>query len=512
MKTVSLLGVGLMGGSIGLALRARGVPLRIQAYARRERTRGQTLARGMADAVFDDPSAAVADADLVVLCVPVCAIPDLLKQAVPGLKPGAVVTDVGSTKGWLADRCREALEGTGALFIGSHPMCGSEKSGLDAADGDLYQGAACLVCSDEESRSEAWRVTQFWSRLGARVVEMPAERHDQLAALTSHVPHLAASALVLTLEGDPDDFKALIGSGFRDTTRLASGSSELWRDIVKSNPAPVLEGLRSLQGRLAELADAVERRDFDAVEAFLAGAADARDDLLRESPAGAAPRANGVIAIDGPSASGKSTVAKAVAAQLGALYVDSGAMYRGMAWKVLKAGADPEAESEVLEAMREATWSFEVAEGAVRFSIDGEDPGEEIRGEAVRENVSYVARIPEVRRFVVDRIRGMRAMGPLVVEGRDIGSVVFPESPNKFYLDADPAERARRRNAELLATESGTSVEAVRESLRKRDHLDSTRKTAPLQVSDGARVVDTTHLTLDEVVEQIVGLVRASSS
>jgi cytidylate kinase len=127
----------------------------------------------------------------------------------------------------------------------------------------------------------------------------------------------------------------------------------------------------------------------------------------------------------------------------------------------------------------------------------------------VRETVSYVARIPEVRRFIVEAIRGMRALGPLVVEGRDIGSVIFPESPNKFYLDADPVERARRRNAELSATESDTSVEAVQESLRKRDHLDSTRKTAPLQIAEGARVVDTTHLTLDEVVDRIVEMVGA---
>jgi cytidylate kinase len=144
----------------------------------------------------------------------------------------------------------------------------------------------------------------------------------------------------------------------------------------------------------------------------------------------------------------------------------------------------------------------------VGFVIDGSDPGEEIRGPAVRDNVSYVARIPEVREFVNDRIRATQFLGPLVVEGRDIGSVVFPESPFKFYLDADPAERARRRNEELMATESDTSIEAVQENLQKRDQLDSSRKTAPLQVAEGAQVLDTTHLTLDEVVDRVVSAVR----
>jgi cytidylate kinase len=505
MKTVALLGVGLMGGSIGLALRKRSPGLRVHAYARREETRSQTLEKGIADAVFDDPAKAVAGADLVIACVPVCSIPDVLKAALSGLKAEAVVTDVGSTKAWLTAACREALKGSDAIFVGSHPMCGSEKTGLDVADADLYQGATCVVCSDEENREDVWQVTRFWSGIGARVVEMSAERHDELAARTSHVPHLAASALVLSLTDSDEDVKALIGPGFRDTTRVASGCPGIWRDIVCTNRESVLAGLGELQKQLAELSECIERGDDAGVEDFLAKGVSKRKSVC---VAPVVESSENVIAIDGPSASGKSTVSKSVAKRVAALYVDSGAMYRGMTWKVLRAGGDPENEAEVLEIMRQSTWEFPVVDRAVKFTIDGEDPGEEIRGEAVRENVSYVARIPEVRRFIVDQIRSMRRLGPLVVEGRDIGSVIFQDSPHKFYLDADPVERARRRNQELVATESGTSVEAVQESLRKRDHLDSTRKTAPLQVADGAKVVDTTYLTLEQVVDQIVKQVR----
>lgn len=414
---------------------------------------------------------------------------------------------MGSTKQWLGEECGRILRDTDAVFVGSHPMCGSEKTGIGAADAKLYHDAVCVVCADAETRDKVWLVSQFWTRLGCRVVEMPAAEHDELAARGSHLPHVAASALVLSVFKQPERLRALIGPGFRDTTRVAAGSPALWRDIVGTNLKPVARGLRALQQQIGDFADAVESMNLNRVEALLGGAADARE-LLCGTPetggASSSPAAVDVIAIDGPSASGKSTVSRQVAARIGALYVDSGAMYRGMTWKVLREKADPEDEDAVRAVMERGEWTFPVVDGAVRFAIDGEDPGEEIRGEAVRETVSLVARIPEVRRFIVQSIRDMRSLGALVVEGRDIGSVVFPETPHKFYLDADPAERARRRNAELLATESGTSVEAVHESLRKRDHLDSTRKTAPLQVADGAHIVDTTPLTLDEVVDRIV--------
>ncbi len=509
MKTVTLLGVGLMGGSIGLALKARKIPLEIHAYARRQKTRDDALAAGIADAVFDDPADAVRDADLVIVCVPVCAIPDLIRLAKPGLKAGAVVTDVGSTKEWLGVSCKEILAGTGATFVGSHPMCGSEKTGLEVSDPELYQDAVCVVCADADSRGDVWKVSKFWTRIGAKVLEMPADRHDRIAAVTSHVPHLAATALSLTCQPSPEDHIPLIGPGFRDTTRIAEGDPGMWRDIVKTNSKAVATGLRELQAQLSKLLASIESEAFDDVENYLAEGASLRKSMC--SDAVTPPQANGVIAIDGPSASGKSTVAKSVAKKMGSLYVDSGAMYRGMTWKVLQAGVEPEDEAAVKEILDQAQWDFHVNNSAIGFSIDGEDPGEAIRGEAVRENVSYVARIPEVRRFIVDQIRSMRAMGPLVVEGRDIGSVIFPESPNKFYLDADPVERARRRNAELEVTEGNTSVEAVQESLAKRDHLDSTRKTAPLQVAEGAKVVDTTYLTLDEVVDQIVELIQSQA-
>ena len=210
-----------------------------------------------------------------------------------------------------------------------------------------------------------------------------------------------------------------------------------------------------------------------------------------------------VIAIDGPSASGKSTVSKKLAQVMGYLYVDSGALYRGMTWKMLQENVDIHDTEVVIAKMDEIQWDFFIKDGSVWFSIDGTDPGQEIRGEAVRENVAIIATIPEVRAFIGEQLRNMRHFGNIVMEGRDIGSVVFRDSPYKFYIDADPQERARRRCKDIVQLEGQSNVEEVFNSLKRRDEIDSSRKTAPLQIVDGARVLDTTGMTIDEVVECI---------
>ncbi|NNJ71488.1 MAG: (d)CMP kinase [Kiritimatiellales bacterium] len=217
------------------------------------------------------------------------------------------------------------------------------------------------------------------------------------------------------------------------------------------------------------------------------------------------------IAVDGPSASGKSSVSKGVAAELGFIYVDSGALYRGVTWQAIRKGADPQDAKAVVDAMHAADWHFFVQDGAAIFSIDGDVPVQELREKDVREAVADVAVIPEVRTFVVESLRTLKNFGSLVMEGRDIGSVVFPDSPYKFYLDADPEERAMRRYRELVAAGEDEKAHEVMESLKKRDQIDSTRKTDPLVVAPGAHKIDSTSMTLDEVIETIVGAVKGNS-
>jgi len=211
-----------------------------------------------------------------------------------------------------------------------------------------------------------------------------------------------------------------------------------------------------------------------------------------------------VIAIDGPSASGKSTVARKVAAALGWLYVDSGALYRAVAWQMLQQGVDPGAVDAVAARVADLEAHFLVEDGAVVFEMGGERPGEALRREAVNLAVSPVAANAVVREQVTAWLREMLALGPLVMEGRDIGSVVFPTAAFKFYLDASPAERARRRHAE---TDENLSVDDVGASLQRRDLIDSRRMTAPLTVAQDAEIVDSTGLTIDAVVDRILARV-----
>ncbi len=217
-----------------------------------------------------------------------------------------------------------------------------------------------------------------------------------------------------------------------------------------------------------------------------------------------------IVSIDGPSASGKSTVAKRVARELGFFYVDSGSLYRGITWKTLNDGSAAANAGVVAVALAESGIEFTSDNDAVCFTIDGVDPGAELRSEAVRENVSEVAAIPEVRTAVLEWLRAMPAIGNLVVEGRDIGSAVFPDIELKFYLDASPEERARRRHADIVGRNEQVDLASVQDSLGRRDRSDSGRKMAPLKIPDGAIVVDTTGMSIDQVVAAIVARARES--
>ncbi|HAS82940.1 MAG TPA: (d)CMP kinase [Verrucomicrobia bacterium] len=214
---------------------------------------------------------------------------------------------------------------------------------------------------------------------------------------------------------------------------------------------------------------------------------------------------NSVIAIDGPAASGKSTVSRCVAAALGALYVDSGALYRAIAWKTLEVGADPQDGERVAALAGAVDMRFFVDGPAVGFSLDGRQLAAELRTERVNQAVSAVAANPAVRQQVTGWLRDMRSLGRLVMEGRDIGTAVFPTATFKFYLDASPEVRAQRRHAEMTEV---LSVDAVGASLNRRDQIDSKRKAAPLTMAADAVVVDSSGMGVDEVVAFVLARVK----
>jgi cytidylate kinase len=211
-----------------------------------------------------------------------------------------------------------------------------------------------------------------------------------------------------------------------------------------------------------------------------------------------------IIAIDGPAASGKSTVAKEVSRRLGCIYVDSGAFYRGVTWKMLQEGVCTKNPIKVLPVLLKSKWTFEVRDRVVTFAVDGEEPGEALRSKEVTEAVSDIAAMPAVRKFVVSRLRKQKRHGPIVMEGRDIGSVVFPKTEYKFYLDASPEERAKRRHTELIAKGETEKAREVMDSLQRRDQKDSSRKAAPLRIADGAYVIDTSEYDIEGVTKIVL--------
>jgi cytidylate kinase len=219
-----------------------------------------------------------------------------------------------------------------------------------------------------------------------------------------------------------------------------------------------------------------------------------------------------VIAIDGPAASGKSTVARRVAEALGWSYADSGALYRGIAWRAVQEGIRGDDPAGIARLAERVVFDLFVDRGAIRFRIDGRAVGDEIRSAEVNAVVSPVAAVPDVRRKVVKTLREMTRFGHLVMEGRDIGTAVFPEADGKFYLDASPEERARRRHAEETRKGSTATVAQVGVSLSRRDTVDSSRKMDPLRVASDAVVIDSTGMGVDDVVRAIVERFRDSDS
>jgi cytidylate kinase len=204
-----------------------------------------------------------------------------------------------------------------------------------------------------------------------------------------------------------------------------------------------------------------------------------------------------VIAIDGPAASGKSSVARLLARRLKYLYVNTGAMYRAVTWLAVDRGVPPDDSARVVELLQHVRFECGIAHGESSLAIDGVDPTSHLVDEAVNAGVSAIASIPEVRRLLVEKQRAYASEHDSVMEGRDIGSVVFPETPYKFYIDASLEVRALRRARQGLA-----------DSVSARDKFDSTRRTSPLIIAEDAHVIDSSNLTVDGVVGEIVGRLK----
>ena len=279
-QKISLVGIGLLGGSLGLVVKQRRLADRVEGYVSRAASVTECERLGIVDRATLDLGAAVREADLVVLCTPLAQMRGLVEQMLPALKHGAIVTDVGSVKGSVVRELEPLVAQAGAHFIGSHPMAGAEKMGASAARADLFEDAVCVITPTPDSNADATRkVEEFWKAVGTRMLMLPPAAHDVLVSRSSHLPHFVAATLTnLVLDpANPSDQAALCANGFRDTTRIASGSPEMWRDIALANRENLCQSIDTLIERLRALQRAVEGRHSDAIGEFLAQAKQRRD-------------------------------------------------------------------------------------------------------------------------------------------------------------------------------------------------------------------------------------------
>jgi prephenate dehydrogenase len=312
---VAILGTGLIGGSIGLGLKAADPAAEVIGYDPDPAAADAALRAGAADRIAPDPATAAADAGLVVLAGPVDALEGLAVAIEGSVAEDAVVTDVGSAKTAAVAAGERAF---GPSFVGGHPMAGSERHGVEAATADLFRDAWWILTPTRSTAPEAYaRVADLVGLLGAKPVAIAPAKHDSLVARLSHVPQLTASALV-DLAAGAGDREALLGlaaGGFRDVTRIAASNPDLWVTILKSNKGSILEALTKLTGKLTDVAGAIERDGWDEVRDWLAGARDNRLELFARPDLSGEPAGLSLPVTDRPGVLAEVTTA---AGRLGA--------------------------------------------------------------------------------------------------------------------------------------------------------------------------------------------------
>ena len=277
---MTLAGVGLLGGSLALAVRQRGLAAKVDGLVRRSATIAECERLGVLNHATRDPLRAVENADLVVLCTPLAQMRPVLERMLPALRPGAIVTDVGSVKGTVVQELEPLVARAGGQFVGSHPMAGAEKAGVAAARADLFVNAVCAITPTARSSPEAVdRVEALWRGVGGRPLRLNPELHDDLVSRSSHLPHVVAAELAnyVLSPAHPKQQSLLCATGFRDTTRIASGSTEMWRDIALANSRNLARVLGVFIEDLQEFKLALENGDQGAVEEFFEKARQRRD-------------------------------------------------------------------------------------------------------------------------------------------------------------------------------------------------------------------------------------------
>ncbi|HAT59387.1 MAG TPA: prephenate dehydrogenase/arogenate dehydrogenase family protein [Opitutae bacterium] len=278
-EKLTVIAPGLLGASIGMAAQQRSIAKRISVWARRAEARQVLESKDWCDEAPPSLKDACSGSSLILLCAPVERINELASNISPILDSNPIVTDVGSVKSKLSRHCHSVLESKGR-FVGSHPMAGSEKTGMENADANLFEGNTCFVTPLEETDSSAAKsVSDFWISLGANVLQESPERHDAIVANVSHLPHLLASSLANYLSTTLPAAAKFCGNGLKDTTRIASGDPQMWLDIIVQNRPEIIRSLDALQNEIQSLRTDITNEDYFTVFGKLAKGKAFRDQL-----------------------------------------------------------------------------------------------------------------------------------------------------------------------------------------------------------------------------------------
>ncbi len=276
VDTIAIVGVGLIGGSIGLAARQRGLAKEIVGIVRRDETIQEAIQLGAITRGTTSIADGVADAELVVVCTPVALIADHVLQAAAACQSGTVITDAGSTKAGIIHAIGNGLA-DGVEFVGGHPLAGSHRSGVSAASADIYDDCVTLITPTRHSSPAAIaRVENFWQGLGSRTIPIAAEKHDGVLAITSHLPHVVAASLAATT---PSEYLDCTAGGWRDCTRIAAADCKLWEEILLANAELTIAAIDQFELQLQEFKQALKTRDADALTKSLSKGKQHRDAL-----------------------------------------------------------------------------------------------------------------------------------------------------------------------------------------------------------------------------------------
>ncbi len=422
IKKIGVVGLGLLGGSLCRAIKKFNSTIEVVSFGRSLKSMERALQDGNVDSIELLDNLSGQDIDLFIVAMPVEISKMVIKRIInlDDLKESALVIDVGSVKKEIVDYI--LTEKNAGCFIGCHPMAGSEKTGYLHSSFDLYKDATVVITPVEKNKTnDVKKLELFWKSVGANVVYSSPEEHDLIVAYISHMPHIVASSVVNGLKNGVnknvpyDSLRSLIGGGFRDVTRVASGSPDMWRDIVVQNRKKITESVKDVIFDLTGFLNIID--DSDMLYDYFSNAKKFRDNVMKKRI---------IVAIDGPAGSGKSSVSKEVAVKMGLKYIDSGAIYRSITWYLLK-------EHGKIVKIEDAYHEFSNIKIIQKFQENGEtftflneeDISLLIREEKITSNIGKVSEQESIRTYVTDLLRKWSEVDSVIMDGRDIGTDVF---------------------------------------------------------------------------------------